>query len=136
MHPAFLYLPGDRLSVSELSAARIDSHVVEAGEGYIPADLVEGADTRAGSLGVLVVAGFALVGPSAAWVHGAGSTPPPRHHLRRAVERRQRPRPDRRLIVHDARLPPEDLCLLAGVPVSTAARTMADLALSLHRDPA
>ena len=40
----FLYFPHDRLSPAELSAARLDGHVVELGEGYIPADAVETAE--------------------------------------------------------------------------------------------
>ena len=41
MASPFLYFADDRLSAAELSAARLDGHLVELGEAYIPADAVE-----------------------------------------------------------------------------------------------
>lgn len=134
MHPAFLYLPGQRLTVPELSAARLDGHLVDLGEGYIPADLVESASARAAALAPLVPADTAASGPTAAWIHGAGDTPPARHHVRRAVSHRIRPALPARVILHDTALPPSDLVVIGGVPVMTPERTMVDLALGLHRD--
>jgi len=134
MHPAFLYLPGDRLSLPELSAARLDGHVVELGEGYIPADLVECGPTRAASIAAIVPSGCAASGPTAAWVHGAGDAPPVRHHVRRIVTRRIRPAPDRRLVFHDTLLAPESVVAIGGLPVMTPVRTMVDLALATNRD--
>ena len=135
VHPAFLYVPGDRLSQSELSAARIDGHVVEMGDAYIPADLVETADVRASTITPLVQPGTAASGPTAAWIHGAGDTPPAVHHVKRCVERRLRPVTSARLVFHDTVLPSSDVRMIGGIPVSTAARTMLDLATTLHRDP-
>lgn len=135
MHPAFLYLPGDRLTLTELSAARLDGHVVELGEGYIPADLVECGPTRAASIASIVPAGCAASGPTAAWVHGAGDAPPIRHHVRRAVTRRIRPAPDRRLVFHDTMLRPEALVRIGGILVTAPVRTMIDLALASLKDP-
>lgn len=134
MHPAFLYLPGDRLTIPELSAARLDGHLVDLGEGYIPADLVETPSARAAAIATLVPAHTAASGPSAAWVHGAGDAPPARHHVRRAVSHRIRPALPARVILHDTALPRSDFLLIGGVPVMTAERTMVDLALGLHRD--
>lgn len=136
MHPAFLYLPGDRLSLPELSAARLDGHVIDLGDAYIPADLVEGPGVRAASLGPLLRTGTAIAGPSAAWVHGAGDAPPSPHHLRRAVARRVRPVMSTRVRYHDTPIPDDDLMLLGGVAVTTFARTLVDLALGAHRDHA
>ncbi|MFS0912724.1 SAM-dependent methyltransferase [Microbacterium sp. 179-I 3D2 NHS] len=135
MHPAFLYLPGTRLSAAELSAARIDGHVVDIGEGYVPADLVETPDVRAGAMAPLVRSGMAAVGPTAAWIHGAGDAPPAVHHLKRAVDRRGRPPVSGRLVFHDALLAASDLRSIGGIAVSTPVRTMVDLATALHRDP-
>lgn len=135
MHPALLYLPGARLSLPELAAARLDGHVVDLGEAYIPADLIEGADVRAASIGPLVQDGAAACGPTAAWIHGAGDAPPPVHHVKRCVERRVRPRTSARLVFHDTVLAAADVVMIGGVAVSTPARTMVDLATSLHRDP-
>lgn len=135
MHPALFYLPGDRLSQPELSAARIDGHVVEVGDGYIPADLVEGPDVRAGAIAALVRPGTAASSQTAAWIHGAGDAPPVVHHVRRCVERRIRAVTSARLVFHDTPLPASDVQLIGGVPVSTPVRTMLDLATTVHRDP-
>lgn len=130
-----LYLPGRRLTLPELSAARLDGHVIEVGEGYIPADLPEGAGVRAASLAPLIPPRTAASGPSAAWVHGAGDRPPGRHHVRRTVERRIRVLPQARVVFHDVYVPPEHLVLISGVAITSPTRTMLDLALGLHRDP-
>ena len=135
VHPAFLYVPGEKLSLPELSAARIDGHVVEMGDAYIPADLVETADVRASTIAPLVQPGTAASGPTAAWIHGAGDAPPGIHHVRRCVQRRLRPATSARLVFHDTVLPASDICTLGGIPVSTPVRTMLDLATMLHRDP-
>lgn len=135
MHPAFLYLPGDRLSPAELSAARIDGHVVEVGDAYIPADLVEGPDVRASAVAALIRPGTAACAQTAAWIHGAGDRPPAVHHARRCVERRLRPATNARLIFHDTVLPAADIRSIGGIAVTTPARTMLDLATMLHRDP-
>ena len=135
MHPAFLYVPGERLSQPELSAARIDGHVVEMGDAYVPADLVESADVRASTIAALVQPGTAASGPTAAWIHGAGDAPPAVHHVKRCVDRRIRPVTSGRLVFHDTLLPPRDLMRIGGIPVSTPTRTMLDLATTLHRDP-
>jgi hypothetical protein len=135
MHPAFLYLPGGRLSVSELSAARLDGHVVELGEGYIPADLVEGPALRARAVATLIPVGAAASGPTAAWVHAGGAPPPARHHVSRTTAQRQRLDVDLRVTFHDRRIQPSELCLLGGVPVTTPVRSMVDLLLGARRSP-
>ncbi len=134
MHPALLYLPGDRLSQPELSAARLDGHVVEVGEGYIPADVVESPQARAAGLSGLIGPGFAASGPSAAWIHGAGDRPPVRHHAHRAVARRLRAPQSARLVFHDSALGDHEIVHIGGIAVATPLRTMIDLALGVHRD--
>lgn len=135
MHPAFLYVPGEQLSQPELSAARIDGHVIEVGDAYVPADLIEGADVRASSIAPLVRQGTAASGPTAAWIHGAGDTAPSVHHVRRCVDRRLRPVTSSRLVFHDTLLPASDVSVIGGIAVSLPVRTMVDLATTLHRDP-
>ncbi|WP_101845642.1 type IV toxin-antitoxin system AbiEi family antitoxin [Zhihengliuella sp. ISTPL4] len=135
MHPALLYLPGSRLSLAELCAARLDGHVVEIGDAYIPADLPESADVRASSIAFLVQEGSAACGPTAAWIHGARDAPPAVHHVRRCVERRVRPRLHARVVFHDTAIPAREVEELGGIRVSIPVRTMCDLATGLHRDP-
>lgn len=134
MHPAFLYLPGAALTVSELTAARLDGDLFEIGEGFIPADLVEARGTRAASIAGLIPVDTAASGPTAAWIHGAGDSPPAIHHVRRAVERRIRSNRVARVVLHDTSVPSVELEVLGGVVVMTRVRTMVDLALGLHRD--
>lgn len=135
MHPALLYLPGGRLTIAELSAARLDGHLVDLGEGFVPADLVEAPATRAATLSAVIPPGTAASGPTAAWIHGAGDAAPSRHHVSRAVSRRIRPVLSVRVVMHEAQIPLSDQQIVGGVTTTTPLRTMLDLALALHRDP-
>lgn len=128
MYQSYLYFANDRLSPAELSAARLDGHLVELGEGYIPADAVETAGLRAASLAMLLGSVLAATRLSAAWIHGALDEPPLRHTVQRAVERRIHHVVDRRLVYRDARVAPRDLVRIGGVPVTSRALTLADLA--------
>ncbi|MDD7929975.1 SAM-dependent methyltransferase [Microbacterium thalli] len=130
MHWPFLYLPGETLSATELAAARLDGDVVEVGEAFIPADAVETAELRAASLRPLLSLGLAVTHLSAAWVHGAVADPPARHTVQRCSARRLHHVIDIRLHYRDRRVPPGDLSLIGGVPVTTPARTLGDLVRS------
>jgi hypothetical protein len=130
----FLYLPGDRLSASELSAARLDGDVVEVGDAYMPADAVETVALRAGSLLAIMGDVLAATNLSAAWIHGAIDDPPARHAAQRAVRRRVTAVVHRRVRVGDTALEPSDLLRVGGVWVTTRRRTLADLCRS--QDPA
>jgi hypothetical protein len=65
---------------------------------------------------------------SAAWVHGLIDEVPVRHDLQRISAHRLHEPVDRRFVYRDPRIPDEDLVRLGGVPVTTPARTIADLA--------
>lgn len=123
----FLYLPGDRLSTAELSAARLDGDVVEVGDGYMPADAVETAALRAGSLGGILLDLYAATHLSAVWIHGGIDEPPSRHSVQRAVPRRVTAVHDRRIIVRDTPLAAGDVESIGGALVTTPTRTLADL---------
>ncbi|GAA4482372.1 SAM-dependent methyltransferase [Microbacterium panaciterrae] len=129
MHNMFLHVPGERLSGAELSAARLDGDVVELGEAYAPADLVETAALRIASLAPLVrgMPGAAFAGMSAAWIHGAGDAPPAVHELQSATQRRLRGSSTWRVLVHDPALEPEDVQRFGTLAVATAERTLIDL---------
>jgi hypothetical protein len=123
----FLYFAGDRLSVAELSAARLDGHVVELGDAYIPADAVETRELRAGSLRGLLGETLAATHLTAAWVHGALHEPPHRHTVQRAVRRRLHHVIGQRLLYRDLTVEGEDLIQIGPVWVTTTLRTLADL---------
>lgn len=123
----FVYAPGERLSAAELTAARLDGDVVEVGESFMPADVVESPEIRAASLRPLVAHGLALTHESAAWVHGALPEPPTRHSVQRCTERRRNHVLDHRLHYRDLRLPPHETVHLGGMPVSSRVRTLCDL---------
>jgi len=124
----FLYFPGDRLSRAELTAACLDGDLVALGDAYIPADAVETTALRAGSLRETLGDTLAATHLSAAWVHGGLPWPPARHTVQRAVPRRLHVVPDRRVVYRDPQVPTHDLELVGGVRVTTASRTLADLA--------
>lgn len=128
MASPFLYFVGDRLSLAELSAARLDGDVVELGDAYIPADAVETRGLRAGSLTGLLGDTLAATHLSAAWVHGALPGPPARHTVQRGVPRRLHYSPVRNLHYRDLAVDPADLQFVGGVLVTTRLRTLIDLA--------
>ncbi|MGZ0710842.1 hypothetical protein ACWPKO_21200 (plasmid) [Coraliomargarita sp. W4R53] len=127
MASPFLYYPDERLSLAELSAACLDGDLVELGHAYIPADAVETAALRAGSLASLLGTALAASHLSAAWVHGALYAPPERHTVQRAVPQRRTRLPARFLVYRDVALPPEELERIGGVWVTSPVRTVSDL---------
>ncbi|MBZ4486370.1 type IV toxin-antitoxin system AbiEi family antitoxin [Microbacterium sp. cx-55] len=130
MTSLFVYFPGERLSSAELSAACLDGHLVELGEGYVPADTVETSWLRAASLRAIAGTELAAILTSAAWVHGALAEPPARHRLQRASPQRIHEPIGRRFVYRDPQLPAGDIVRIAEVAVTTPARTVADLARS------
>lgn len=128
MPSPFLYFAGDRLSPAELSAACLDGHLVELGDGYIPADAVETRALRAASLTEILGTALAATHMSAAWVHGALADPPARHTVQRAVPRRLHHVLGRRIVYRDLCVDSADLQLIGGVRVTSPVRTLADLA--------
>lgn len=124
----FLYFVGDRLSLAELSAARLDGDVVELGDAYIPADAVETRALRAGSLSGILGENLAATHLSAAWVHGVLPEPPVRHTVQRGVSRRLHRLPARNLVYRDLAVDAADLELIGGVLVTSPVRTLCDLA--------
>lgn len=127
-------LPGARLSVAELSAARIDGVLTELGEGYIAADDIDDARHRAASLRTVLPSGFVAFGPSAAWVHGAGAAPPTRHHLQSAGHRRGRLPRGLTARLHDSAAPADAQERIGDVVVTSIVRTFQDLALGIGRE--
>ena len=130
----FLYFPGERLSLAELTAACLDGLLAPIGEGFMPADAVETPWMRARSLAPLVGERCAAVRASAAWVHGGISAEPARHHVQRASAERVRPPRAARVVAHDVRILPSDVVTIAGVRVSSPERTLVDLARSRDDD--
>ncbi|MDY0909759.1 hypothetical protein [Microbacterium sp. CFBP9034] len=128
MASPFLYFADDRLSLAELTAARLDGDVVELGDAYIPADAVETRALRAGSLTGILGETLAATHLTAAWIHGALPEPPVRHTVQRAVDRRLHRVPVGHLVYRDLAVHPADLELIGGVRVTSAVRTLADLA--------
>ncbi|GAA3208907.1 hypothetical protein [Microbacterium terregens] len=127
MSSPFLYFADERLSQAELSAARLDGHLVELGDAYIPADAVETRELRAGSLRGILGETLAATHLSAAWVHGALHAPPARHTVQRAVSRRLHQVIGRRLLYRDLSVDPSDMMRISGVWVTDPVRTLADL---------
>jgi hypothetical protein len=131
---AFLYAPGAALTLAELSAARIDGHVVEVGDAYIPADAVETAELRAQSVAPMVPAGCAITHLTAAWVHGAPSSAPARVSVQRTEPERRRVDQSLRVEYRDSLIDAVDLVRIGGVTLTSPTRTLADLARAADPD--
>ena len=125
--------PDGPLSGAELHAAVLDGDLVPIGLGWAPADAIETAGMRAASLRPVLGDALAAVGLTAAWVHGALDDPPARLTAQRALADRGRRPSTRVLHVRDALLPDADQEWRGGVRVSTAARTLVDLAAAVSR---
>lgn len=130
-----VFLPGEALSLPELCSARLDGLLHELGEGFVVADVPESPALRARAIAPLLVPGFAVSGPSAAWVHGVADAPPVRHHIQRFAPRRRRPRSDPRVVAHETAVSRGDVDRPGDVPVVSPVRTLVDLALALTRHP-
>ncbi|MDQ1173791.1 hypothetical protein QE430_002098 [Microbacterium testaceum] len=126
----FLFFPGERLSIAELTAACLDGILVPLGAGYIPADAVETPWMRARSIAPLVGERWAAIRTSAAWIHGGVLTEPYRHHVQRVAATRARAAHDARVVSHEVRLAAADVRQVAGVSVTSPVRTLVDLARS------
>lgn len=111
----------------------MDGLLVEVGEGYIPADLPEDAGARVAAVISVLSPGYAMSGPTAAWVHGIGGAPPMQHHIHRAVDHRPRVEPRRDVVVHEGQVKPGDLIFIGATPVTTPIRTLTDLVLTANR---
>lgn len=127
MPSPYLYFAGGRLSVAELSAACLDGHLVELGEGYIPADAVETPSLRAASLAQLLGDSLAATHLTAAWVHGALPDPPSRHTVQRASAKRLHHVFGRRIVYRELRVDDADLERISSALVTSPVRTLADL---------
>jgi hypothetical protein len=97
------------------------------GDAYIPADAVETAALRAGSLARILGETLAATHLTAAWIHGALHAPPARHTVQRAVSKRLHVVPDRHLVYRDLTVPADEVQRIGGVLVTTPARTLVDL---------
>lgn len=137
MASSLLYFGGERLSEAELSAARLDGHLVALGDGYLAADAVESPALRAASLRPLLGDDTAATHESAAWILGAIDTPPARHSVQRIVAVRTRyRRTDPRCVYRTTLLPESDLIRIAGVAVASPVRTLVDLSRENADSPA
>ena len=117
-------------------AALIESGVVErpfAGV-YLPAALGDTPEVRMRAMARLLPPGAALVRESAAWAHGIDVRPPDRFRAPPKLEVASPSSFDLNAVRRDGvhghllQLPPSDVTMVAGVPVTTAARTAVDLA--------
>lgn len=124
--PAVL-LPG-YLPLAELCAARLDGELVGLDEGFLVADLPLGVPERLAALAAVLPQGAVADRLSAAWVHGALHDPPQVHSA--SVDRRRRLRPPltSRLRCHEVLLDDGDVLVSDGIAVTTAVRTLIDLA--------
>ncbi|WP_119697908.1 hypothetical protein [Microbacterium halotolerans] len=119
----------ERLSQTELCAARLDGDVFELGGGYMPADAVDAPALRAATLREVFGRDLVAVGMSAAWVHGATDSEPI-VHVAQPLNAHRDPRREPGLRVRDRPAAPGDAIGVDDIAVLTRACTLADLALA------
>jgi len=134
MHPALLYIPGDKLSRAELCAARLDGDVIDLADAYLVTDTAETPAARAAALAPTIPAHSVVMASAAAWIYGARMSAPTVIHL----DRRTRLRADSgvRLRLHDTTIPAAEVIRFGAVAVTTPERTLADLARLGSAEPA
>lgn len=123
------------LPLAVLSAARLDGTLWRMYDGYCPVDEPDRPELRADALSPDLQDNDVVVGRSAAWVHGAGST------LVGRLEVRPRARPldawKRGIRYRELSLDRSDVTRVSPrTPwVTTVARTIVDIALDAERSP-
>lgn len=98
---------------------------------YLASFLVDDPLARARAVGLLLPPGAAVCRDSAAWLHGVDTRLPGRHRdrprLQCLVPADATPPRHAGLEAFSSRLPPQDVCLVGSVPVTTPERTAVDL---------
>lgn len=120
----------DDLPLAELCAARIDGDLGVLHEAFIPVDEPDLPALRARALAIDLDASLILDRRSAAWVHGAVTSPPHETQLCRSTTARGTARPGTRG-VRELVLTPDEIVDFGDVRCTSRART----AFDLLRDP-
>ncbi|WP_432484053.1 hypothetical protein [Kineococcus esterisolvens] len=133
--PAQPWLPG----ASPAARAAVSRDVREGLLRRLVGDVVVGTDVRVDAvvrsraLALLVPAGAVVVGTAAAWVHAGAPLPPPQQvQIVRRSAARHASAGGVRLVSSRCRLEEEDVGQVAGLALTTPARTLLDVAA---RDP-
>ena len=121
-------LTEDDLPLSELWAACCDGELVPlSSSAFVFADVPQTPVVRALAVRPVLARRTIIERHSAAWVHGALTTPPRLHTI--AVRYANRSSASRRLaIVREVALRPGDTMTIGGIEVTTPLRTAVDLA--------
>jgi hypothetical protein len=128
------------LPLAELCAACHDGDIVRLDDAFICVDEPDGREIRARALRsclprVPAVRHLIATGPSAAWIHGALDKAPWQHELSVRADERATVRLPPRFRQRELLLRDEDEILIAGLRVTTVARTLRDLARLGSRSP-
>ena len=120
------------LPLAELCAACHDGDLVRLDDAFICVDEPDRTDVRAGALrsalpDVRAVGHLVAIGWSAAWIHGAVDSAPWQHEVCVRADERASVRLAPRFLQRELRLRDYDEMLIAGLRVTTPARTLHDL---------
>lgn len=120
------------LPVAELYAATRDGDLVKFDDVFICVDEPDRRDLRAGTLaselpGVPAARHLVAIGWTAAWVYGAIDAPPRQHEVCVRADERATLRLPPRFHQRELRLSDSDETRIAGLRVTTPARTVRDL---------
>ncbi len=131
--PAEPWRPGPSRSARAAVARDVHDGLLRrlAGDVVVAAGTGVDAAVRARSLALLVPAGAVVVGVAAAWVHVGAPLPAPQQvQVVRRTPARYAPTGGVRLVASRCRLETEDVTEVAGLALTTPARTLLDLARS------
>ena len=120
-------LTTDDLPLAELSAMRLDGELVAVDRCFAPFDEFPSPRQRASALVGSVHDRLIAERRTAAWIWGALDPPPAIHEFCTAWDARVTRRPAPHLTIREVVLGDDDVQNVAGLPVTTPRRTVADL---------
>lgn len=128
-------LSADDIPLPELCSARLDGEIFPLAESWFPIDEIDAPRTRALAAAALVAPRAIAERMTAAWIYGVAAEPSP-HQFCVDVGARIHIAPSPRAQLREVHCPPADTITIAGLRVTTPARTIVDLARWSESDSA
>jgi len=121
-------LDSTNLPLPELQCAALDGEVFPLDLVFCPIDEFETLHLRARALGTVIDSRIIAERMTAAWLWGAVSRPPRRHHLCVSIGARTRPPLGLQAMLREVVITEDDIATVAGVRITSRLRTVLDLA--------
>ncbi|MCY7411903.1 MAG: hypothetical protein LH471_02520 [Salinibacterium sp.] len=121
-------LSSDDLPLSELCAARLDGELFALCDGFVVVDQPDHRNQRAAAVSIGQPDRVIAEQRTAAWIWGATALPPWPHELCVGTAARVRSSGSGWANVREVVIEPSEICMIAGLQVTTPLRTIVDLA--------